>query len=212
MTTLVRCAVLLLLSVAAPAHAQHAGHGFSNAERWATQFDDPARDTWQKPDAVIRALAPAPDAVIADIGAGTGYFSVRLARAVPHGKVIGVDIEPDMVRYLAQRAHREGLANLSAQLGAADDPRLPVKVDLVLLVDTYHHIASREDYFRRLRSSLEPSTGKRWLQLYLSHDCDLRVLIADIEGRGGPDGRRLGDFIEQLIDDMIDQVYLVPED
>ncbi|HMA88151.1 MAG TPA: class I SAM-dependent methyltransferase [Burkholderiales bacterium] len=156
MTTLVRCAVLLLLSVAAPAHAQHAGHGFSNAERWATQFDDPARDTWQKPDAVIRALAPAPDAVIADIGAGTGYFSVRLARAVPHGKVIGVDIERDMVRYLAQRAHREGLANLSAQLGAADDPRLPVKVDLVLLVDTYHHIASREDYFRRLRSSLEP--------------------------------------------------------
>jgi len=145
--------LLLLLACGAPAHAQH---GFHDAERWATQFDDPARDAWQKPDAVIRALAPGPDAVIADIGAGTGYFSVRLARAVPQGKVIGVDIEPDMVRYLAQRAQREGLANLSAQLGAADDPRLPVKVDLVLVVDTYHHIASREDYFRRLRSSLEP--------------------------------------------------------
>jgi len=145
--------LLLLLACGAPAHAQH---GFHDAERWATQFDDPARDAWQKPDAVIRALAPGPDAVIADIGAGTGYFSVRLARAVPQGNVIGVDIEPDMVRYLAQRAQREGLANLSAQLGAADDPRLPVKVDLVLVVDTYHHIASREDYFRRLRSSLEP--------------------------------------------------------
>ena len=156
MTTLLRCAALLLLSVAALAYAQHAGHGFGDAERWAAQFDDPARDAWQKPDEVIGALAPAPDAVIADIGAGTGYFSARLARAVPRGKVIGVDIEPDMVRYLARRAHREGLANLSAQLGAADDARLPVRADLVLLVDTYHHIAAREDYFRRLRSSLAP--------------------------------------------------------
>jgi len=145
--------LLLLLALGAPARAQHAFH---DAARWAAQLDDPARDAWQKPDEVIRALAPAPDAVIADIGAGTGYFSVRLARAVPRGRVIGVDVEPDMVRYLAQRAQREELANLSAQLGAADDPRLAVKVDLVLLVDTYHHIASREDYFSRLRSSLEP--------------------------------------------------------
>ena len=153
MKAILRVTLLLLLALGAPARAQH---GFHDAACWAAQLDDPARDAWQKPDAVIRALAPAPDAVIADIGAGTGYFSVRLARAVPQGRVIGVDIEPDMVRYLAQRAQREGLANLSARLGVADDPRLPVKVDLVLVVDTYHHIASREDYFRRLRSSLEP--------------------------------------------------------
>jgi cyclopropane fatty-acyl-phospholipid synthase-like methyltransferase len=153
MEAILRVTLLLLLAFGAPARAQH---GFHDAARWAAQLDDPARDAWQKPDAVIRALAPAPDAVIADIGAGTGYFSVRLARAVPQAKVIGVDIEPDMVRYLAQRARQEGLANLSARLGAADDPRLPVKVDLVLLVDTYHHIASREDYFSRLRSSLAP--------------------------------------------------------
>jgi len=153
MTRTLRFALLLLLALGAPARAQH---GFHDAARWAAQLDDPARDAWQKPDDVIRALAPAPDAVIADIGAGTGYFSVRLARAVPRGRVIGVDIEPDMVRYLAQRAQRDGLANLSAQLGAADDPRLAVKVDLVLLVDTYHHIAARESYFSRLRSSLNP--------------------------------------------------------
>jgi len=143
--------MLLLLAAATGALAQH---GFHDAERWAAQFDDPARDAWQKPDEVIRALSPAPDAVVADIGAGTGYFAVRLARAVPRGRVIGVDIEPDMVHYLERRARRAGLANLVARLGAADDPRLPVKADLVLLVDTYHHIAAREEYFRRLRGSL----------------------------------------------------------
>ena len=153
MKSLLRLALLLLLVLSAGAQAQHR---FRDAEHWATQFDDPARDAWQKPDEVIRALAPGPDAVIADIGSGTGYFSVRLARAVPHGRVIGVDIEPDMVHYLAQRAQRDGLANLSAQLGAADDPRLPEKVDLVLLVDTYHHIAARDDYFRRLLGLLKP--------------------------------------------------------
>jgi SAM-dependent methyltransferase len=142
---------LLLLAAGTAALAQH---GFHDAERWAKEFDDPARDAWQKPDEVIRALSPAPDAVVADIGAGTGYFAVRLARAVPRGRVIGVDIEPDMVHYLAQRARREGLANLQAQLGAPDDARLPVKADLVLLVDTYHHVAAREAYFRRLRGSL----------------------------------------------------------
>ncbi|MGA8051396.1 MAG: class I SAM-dependent methyltransferase, partial [Burkholderiales bacterium] len=150
---ILRLSLLLLLALSAGAQAQHR---FRDAEHWAAQLDDPARDAWQKPDEVIRALAPAPDAVIADIGSGTGYFSVRLARAVPHGRVIGVDIEPDMVHYLGQRAQRDGLKNLSAQLGAADDPRLPEKADLVLLVDTYHHIAAREDYFRRLRGSLKP--------------------------------------------------------
>jgi len=153
MKSLLRLALLLLLALSAGAQAQHR---FRDAEHWAAQFDDPARDAWQKPDEVIRALAPASDAVIADIGSGTGYFSVRLARAVPRGRVIGVDIEPDMVRYLGQRARRDGLENLSAQLGAADDPRLPEKADLVLLVDTYHHIAAREDYFRRLLGSLKP--------------------------------------------------------
>jgi SAM-dependent methyltransferase len=153
MKRMLHLALLLVLALGAQARAQHAFHG---AEGWAAQLDDPARDAWQKPDKVIRALAPAPDAVIADIGAGTGYFSVRLARAVPRGEVIGVDIEPDMVRYLAHRARRDGLANLSAQLGAADDARLARKVDLALLVDTYHHIESREQYFRRLRASLKP--------------------------------------------------------
>ena len=155
------CAAFLALAaafavVAATPAQDHSRHSFDRAEKWALVLDDPARDAWQKPGEVIRALALAPDAAIADIGAGTGYFAVRLARAVPQGSVIGVDVEQDMVRYLAERAKREGLANLTTQLGAANDPRLPAPVDLVMLVDTYHHIPTRERYFVRLRDAFKP--------------------------------------------------------
>jgi len=105
---------------------------------------------------VIRALALAPDALVADIGSGTGYFAVRLARAVPQGHVYGADIEPDMVRYVAARGRREGLANLTSVEATPHDPRLPLAVDLVLMVNTYHHIAERPSYFDRLRQSLRP--------------------------------------------------------
>lgn len=150
-------ALAALGAACAPAQAaDHHQHRFRDAEKWAQIFDDPARDEWQRPQEVIRALALAPDATVADIGAGTGYFAVRLARAVPQGRVLGVDAEPDMVRYLEQRARREGLANLAVQLAAADDPRLPAPVDLVIVVNTYHHLPARERYFRALRDSLKP--------------------------------------------------------
>ena len=89
------------------------------------RFDDPRRDEWQKPHEVIQALALKPDAVVADIGSGTGYFAVRLANMVPKGRVYGVDIEPDMVKYLAERAKREKRGNVTAVAGVPDDPKLP---------------------------------------------------------------------------------------
>ncbi len=134
-------------------------HSFSDAEKWSHVFDDPQRDEWQQPHRVIQALALKPDAVVADIGAGTGYFAARLAKMLGNGEVYAVDIEPDMVKYLAERAQREGLANLKAIAGAPDDPRLPGPVDLVLLVDVYHHIDDRARYFRALRSSLKPGAA-----------------------------------------------------
>jgi ubiquinone/menaquinone biosynthesis C-methylase UbiE len=144
---------------AAPAAAQSPPthqHSFDNAEKWAHVFDDPKRDAWQKPHEVIEALALKPDALIADIGAGTGYFAARLANMLPRGQVYAIDIEPDMVKYLAERARRENLPNLQAVTASADDPHLPASVDLMLLVDTYRHIDQREEYFGRLRSSLKP--------------------------------------------------------
>jgi SAM-dependent methyltransferase len=155
-----RAALLVLwLSVSAYVGAQtpHTHqHSFSGAEQWAHVFDDPRRDAWQKPHEVIQALALKPDAVIADVGSGTGYFAVRLANMVPKGRVYGVDLEPDMVKYLAQRAKREKRDNVVAVAGATDDPRLPEKADLILLVDVFHHIDDRERYFRNLGAFLKP--------------------------------------------------------
>jgi predicted methyltransferase len=158
-TSTLAAALLALAAAAGPAAAQSPGthqHSFSGAARWAHVFDDPKRDAWQKPHEVIQALALKPDAVIADIGAGTGYFAVRFANMVPNGRVYGVDIEPDMVKYLAERAKREKRQNIVAITGAPDDPRLPEKADLILLVDVFHHIENRERYFRKLGGYLGP--------------------------------------------------------
>jgi SAM-dependent methyltransferase len=145
--------------LAQPALAQSPSthrHSFSGAQQWAHVFDDPKRDAWQKPHEVIQALDLKPDAVVADIGAGTGYFAVRFANMVPEGRVYGVDIEPDMVKYLAERAKREKRDNVIAIAGAPDDARLPERADLILLVDVFHHIDDRTRYFRKLRASLTP--------------------------------------------------------
>ena len=131
-------------------------HSFENAEQWAKQFDDPNRDAWQKPDEVLDALQLAPTAIIADLGAGTGYFSVRIAKRVPLAKVYAVDIEPDMLRYLGERKHEEHLIGLQPVQASADAAHLPELVDLVLVVDTYHHIDNRTAYFAKLRESLRP--------------------------------------------------------
>jgi SAM-dependent methyltransferase len=135
-------------------HTHH--HSFGDAEKWSHVFDDPKRDEWQKPHEVIKALALKPDAVVADIGAGTGYFSARLANMLRGGKVYAIDVEPDMVKYLAERAKRETLPNMVAVAGAPADPRLPAKADLILLVDVYHHIEGRQKYFGNLRGALKP--------------------------------------------------------
>ena len=143
------------LAGAALAQAPHTHqHSFEDAERWAGVFDDPKRDAWQKPHEVIQALALPSDAIIADIGAGTGYFSVRLARMLPKGKVYAADLEPEMVSHLAARAKRDELSNMVAVQSDMDDARLPEKVDMVLFVDVVHHIDGRESYFRRLKQSL----------------------------------------------------------
>lgn len=152
---LATCVGLLSSAALAQSHSTHQ-HSFSNAERWAHVFDDPQRDAWQKPHEVIQSLALAPDAIVADVGAGTGYFAVRLANMLPAGRVYAVDIEPDMVAYLAERARREKRDNMLAIAGAPDDPKLPEKVDLILMVDVHHHIDERERYFRRLSAALKP--------------------------------------------------------
>lgn len=159
--TVLSLALLPTTQLAAQSHQSRqshhsADHSFKDAEAWAKKFDDPKRDASQRPQEVIQALQLKPDAIVADIGAGTGYFATRFARALPQGKVFGVDAEPDMVKYLSARAKREGLGNLTAVAAEPGNPRLPEKTDLIVLVNTYHHIDKRENYFRTLQDSLRP--------------------------------------------------------
>ena len=143
-----------------PHHSHGAGgqhHGFVDAEAWTKVFDDPARDEWQRPDDVLRALELEPAMTVADIGAGTGYFAVRLARAVPRGEVIATDLEPDMVRFLEERARREQLSNLRAIQATPSDSGLAASsVHRILIVHVWHHLADRAEYARHLAAALRP--------------------------------------------------------
>ena len=146
-------------------HASHAPHDhgagmphrFEHADDWVKDFDDPGRDAWQRPDDVVAALGLRAGMTVADVGAGTGYFTVGLARAVPDGQIIATDLEPDMVRYLAERAQREHLPNIRAVQAGADDPNLPPgSVDRILVVDVWHHLGDRARYAAGLAAALRP--------------------------------------------------------
>jgi len=132
-------------------------HRFDDAERWAKIFENPDRDVWQKPGIVIQIMDIRPSDVIVDIGSATGYFPVLFAKAVPDGKVIGVDVEQDMVKYLNQRAEKENLHNLVSILGEFHDPKIPEPADIVFICNTYHHIYNRVDYFKNIKSKLKKS-------------------------------------------------------
>lgn len=130
-------------------------HDFSDVNVWVKRFENESRAHWQKPDFVIEKLQLKKTDIVADIGSATGYFPVRLARAVPEGRVWGVDIEPNFINYLNYRAHKEKIPNLISILGTEKDPLLPETVDLILSVNTYHHIAQRVSYFANLRKKLD---------------------------------------------------------
>jgi cyclopropane fatty-acyl-phospholipid synthase-like methyltransferase len=144
-------------------HEGHDGHGplvhrFERADDWVKEFDDPARDAWQKPASVIALMNVSAGMTVVDLGAGTGYFLPHLSKAAgASGKVLALDVEPDMVRYMTERATREKLANVTAKVIALDDPQLPAgTVDRVLVVDTWHHVANRKVYAAKLLAALAP--------------------------------------------------------
>jgi ubiquinone/menaquinone biosynthesis C-methylase UbiE len=125
--------------------------------RGARWLERKTRENEERPDRVIDAMALAADAEVADIGAGTGYFSVRLARAVPEGQVFAVDIQPEMLALLRARIDREGLRNITLVQGREDDPRLaPNSLDAALLVDAYHEFAYPYEMMRALVTALRP--------------------------------------------------------
>lgn len=155
--------MLLISALAAVQEAPRHGHGdkYGNPpdlDGYIANLADPARDAWQKPDAVVSALGLKAGQSACDIGAGPGYFTVRLAKAVgPAGHVWAVDVEPVILGALRERLEAAGAANVTPVLAAARDPWLPAQAcDVALIVNTYHHFHDGPDYLRRLARSLKP--------------------------------------------------------
>jgi SAM-dependent methyltransferase len=129
---------------------------FADVERYIAFLERPDRAEWQKPDAVVAALGLEGSEVVLDLGAGSGYFSFRLARAVPHGRVIAADTEPEMVRHIHHRVMAEGVANLDATLVRPDDPEIPADVDLVFVCDVLHHVPDRAAWLDKVAAEMRP--------------------------------------------------------
>lgn len=164
-------------------------------------YESSGRDEWQQPDAVIAALELPRAARVADIGAGSGYFTRRLARAVlPDGRVIAVDVDADMNEHLRQRLANEGVTNVEIVLGEYADPKLPdAGIDLVFTSNTAHHIEDRAAYFRNLKRDLAPGG---------------RVAIVDYDGRKGWFVRIMGHYLpkDELLADMQEAGYRIAAD
>ena len=121
-------------------------------------LDAPDRDLWQRPDQIMDALGIADASVVADIGAGSGWFTIRLARRVgPRGVVYAEDVQKEMINAILRRVGREGFNNVKPVLGSSNDPHLPASsLDAVLMVDAYHEVEDRVTMLSNLAKSLKP--------------------------------------------------------
>ena len=121
-------------------------------------------------DILLRELQLKPTDVVADIGAGTGYFSFRISPLVPRGKVLAVDIQPEMIQYLRDNKARNKAPNVEPVLGTVQNPNLPASaVDLVLIVDAYHEFDHPREMLRAIKSALRPG-GRLALVEYRAED------------------------------------------
>lgn len=138
-------------------------------------LERPQREQEEMPDEVVANMGLEPDDVVADIGAGTGYFSFRMAELVPEGRVLAVDIQQEMLDLIEQRAQEEGVDNVEPVLGRIDDPRLPDNtVDAVLMVDAYHEFSHPFEMMEGIVQSLKPG-GRVVLLEYREEDPDVPI-------------------------------------
>lgn len=148
--TLAAAATLLTAGIAA-AQVPHQHHPPASAKEYARVLEDPSRDEWQKPHEVITELNLQDNQTVADLGAGTGYFSRRFARHA--GQVLAVDIDPKLLEIAA----KSGVDNLKTVLATPDDPKLAANsVDLIFICDVLHHIENRAAYYPKLAAALKP--------------------------------------------------------
>jgi ubiquinone/menaquinone biosynthesis C-methylase UbiE len=165
----------------------------------------PEREAEEAPDAALDAIVIARGATVADIGAGAGYFTWRLAERVgPAGRVYANDIQPEMLDLLRKNMADRHLTNVETVLGAEDDPKLPAaRMDLVLLVDVYHEFTEPEKMLRKIRESLKPD-GRLVLLEYRKEDPNVpirpehKMSVAEVRAEVEPEGFRFEKTLETL--------------
>lgn len=171
----------------------------------AAWLDRPEREAEEAPSKAIAALGIAPGAVVADVGAGSGYYTVRLAQVVgPRGRVVATDLQPGMLDLIRAKVERQGLTNVTLVQGRPDDPNLPAAIfDLIVLVDVYHELASPQIFVRKLREALKPGGRLVLIEFRLE---DPRVPIREVHKMSvsqvrqelGADGFQIDSVIDVL--------------
>jgi predicted methyltransferase len=176
------------------AHGDHQEKRFTDPEKRAESWNDPARDHWQQPEAIIDAMDIEEGMSVADIGAGTGYFLPFLSEAVGEdGRVLAVDLEEAMLEYIEEQAQEKGLDNVETVRAQKTESGLEeASVDRILLVNTWHHIPSRGEYARHLGERLTDG-GELWIVDYRldspsgppeAHRLEPAEVVAELEAGG----------------------------
>jgi ubiquinone/menaquinone biosynthesis C-methylase UbiE len=171
----------------------------------ADWLNRPEREKEENPEGALDALALKPGMVVADVGAGTGYMSLRMAKRVgPSGKVYSNDLQPEMLRRLRENAAKAGITNIETAQGEEADPKLPAgRMDLVLLVDVYHEFSKPREMIDKIRESLKP-TGRLVLLEYRKEDPKVpireehKMTVAEVKAELEPQGLVLSQVIETL--------------
>lgn len=145
------------------------------SHRGASWLERPERERQQRTDLLIQALDLRPTDVVADVGAGSGYFVFRMQPLVPQGKVLAVDIQPEMLKIIEERKKKENVRNVETVLGAEQAPNLPANsVDVVLMVDAYHEFAYPREMMEAVEQALRPG-GRLVLVEYKAEDPNVKI-------------------------------------
>lgn len=165
----------------------------------------PERDAEEQPDLALKVIGIPTGSTAADIGAGSGYMTLRMAKLVgATGRIYAVDIQPRMLELLRQNMAKQKIANVEPVLGGIDDPKLPpASVDLVLLVDVYHEFSEPQKMLRHIREALKPD-GRLVLLEYRGEDPAVpirpehKMTVAQVKAELEPEGYRLDQVKEDL--------------
>jgi ubiquinone/menaquinone biosynthesis C-methylase UbiE len=171
----------------------------------APWLERPEREDEEAPSKALDALDLQPGMVVADIGAGSGYYASRIAKRVgPAGRVYATDIQPGMIALLDRRIKLEGLTNVTTVLGGMDDPRLPPKsIDLALMVDVYHELQEPQLFLQRLKEIFKPD-GRLVLLEFRKEDPQVPILevhkmsVAEVRQEMAAEGFVLDKVIDVL--------------